>query len=263
MNRRALTALCFPLLVSATAHADNAADRQLAQSLFDSARAAMAQGDYAKACPLFQESQKLDPGGGTLLNLAVCHENEGRLSVALLEFNDALSQAIKESRRDREKTAREHIAALTPRLPKLVLLSQKDLPAGATIELDGSPVTRLVLGVPMPLDPGKHVVRVSAPERTSWEKDFSMAEREESRIEIGDLPPAIALPNAGLGTAGASLPPPTRYETRQSAGFWIFGGHRHRRLRNGGDHRHCRAEQAERLQICVRSLSIVLLGERT
>lgn len=224
MGRRLLTIASLPLLLAASANADSATDRQLAQSLFDSARAAMAQGDFAKACPLLQESQKLDPGGGTLLNLAVCHENEGRLTTAMVEFNDALSQAIKESRRDREKTAREHIVALTPRLPKLVLISRTELPADTTIELDGSPVTRLVLGVPMPLDPGKHSVRVSAPGRTPFEKEFSLNERETSQIEIAELLPLLAILGGPATSNGNVIPPPPRYEMRQSVGFWIFGG---------------------------------------
>lgn len=216
------------------ARADTATDRQLAQSLFDSARAAMQKGDFKKACPLFQESQKLDPGGGTLLNLAVCHENEGCLHTAMVEFNDALSQAIKESRKDREKTAREHIAALTPRLPKLILKSALELPSNATLEIDGSPVTLHVVGVPMPLDPGDHRVKLSVPGNTPWESTAILRERETNEITLPEFLPAIAVYDAARqpGPAKASdapvyhLPPEpsTPPATQLSTGFWIVGG---------------------------------------
>src|ERR1700677_5091661 len=71
--------------------AEEARARQ-AQVLFDRAREllASADGDVKEACKLLAESQRLDPGGGTLLNLAVCHEREGRLATAWLEYRDAL-----------------------------------------------------------------------------------------------------------------------------------------------------------------------------
>ncbi len=225
---------CAVLAAPSATFADSATDRQLAQSLFDSARASMQKGEYKKACPLFQESQKLDPGGGTLLNLAVCHENEGRLNTAIVEFNDALSQAIKESRKDREKTAKEHITALTPRLPKLILKSAHDLPNGSALEIDGSPVTLHVIGIPMPLDPGDHTVRLSVPGKQAWESTVILREKETNEVTLPDFLPGILVYEAAKDPAQANGAAPPAYpsqpeskappRTELSAGSWILGG---------------------------------------
>ncbi|HEY6459621.1 MAG TPA: hypothetical protein VIY73_05695, partial [Polyangiaceae bacterium] len=69
------------------------ANRTLAQSLFEEARKLMAAKDYAAACPKLAQSETLDPSPGTLLNLAVCHQEAGRLATAWSEFNDAAASA--------------------------------------------------------------------------------------------------------------------------------------------------------------------------
>jgi hypothetical protein len=146
-------------------------DEQVAQSLFETGRALMDRGDYAKACPMLAESQRLDPGLGTLLNVALCHEGEGKLATAYFEFNQAASQAVKDGRKDREDIARQHLATLSPKLPRLVVHVAQPRPEGLTIVIDGAPANVAIIDVPTPVDPGKHVVDVGAPgyQTSHWE----------------------------------------------------------------------------------------------
>jgi hypothetical protein len=193
------------------------ADEQLAQSLFDAGRLLMDKGDYARACPMLAESQRLDPGGGTLLNLAVCHEKEGKLGTAWLELNQALSQAIKDGRKDREQTAREHLAAIEPHLPRLLLKYAGAPPPELKIELDGAATSAAMLGVATPLDTGKHTVKVSAPgyEPFAWEGDVAAEKTTEIAVPalkplpVTPPPPPPPPPRRDEPPRGpAPLPPP-------------------------------------------------------
>ena len=96
-----------------------AADPASAQALFNQGRKLMLEEKWAEACPKLQESQRLNPAGGTLLHLALCREREGRIATAWAIYVDALSQAKRDGRKDRSKIAQERIDALAPKLPRL------------------------------------------------------------------------------------------------------------------------------------------------
>ena len=68
----------------------------------------MGEGKFDEACPKLAESQRLDPGGGTILNLAVCHQGQGRFASAWSEFREAIDLARTDGRRNREQLALEH-----------------------------------------------------------------------------------------------------------------------------------------------------------
>ena len=59
----------FALCLAGRAHAEpNADDRALATALFNEGRSLMSEGRIAQACPKLEESHRLDPSGGTILN---------------------------------------------------------------------------------------------------------------------------------------------------------------------------------------------------
>ena len=158
----------------------------LADSLFVDAKKLMAEGKFAEACPKLVESQRLDPGGGTLLLLAQCHEGEGKFARAWSSYRDALAVAIKDKRADRIDRCKERLAVIEPKLSRVTvtLEASSDAPS-LVVMLDGVELPRAAFGSPIPLDPGKHVVRATAPGRTP--RDYP--------IEIGATPsnPAIAI----------------------------------------------------------------------
>lgn len=185
--------LLFPAFFAAAlfapsiALAQSATDKQLAQSLFDEARTLVQKEDFARACPMFAESQRLDPGGGTLLNLAVCHEQEGKLATAWQELNHALSVALRDGRKDREQIARERLDAVAPRLPKVTLVPPAQAIEGLHVEIDGASLGPAALGVPLPLDPGVHRASARAPGRAPWSWEGTLAQGERLELPIPEL----------------------------------------------------------------------------
>lgn len=167
-------------------------DRALATVLFQEGRTLMSTGNISEACPKLEESERLDPGGGTILNVALCHELEGRLARSWSEFNEAIVRARKDGRRDRELEAMDHARALQPRLSRLVVA----VPAGARIqglqiECDGRELGPGAWSTAMPIDGGEHVIRATAPGRAPFTTSVVInQERDAKTIEI----PVLATP---------------------------------------------------------------------
>lgn len=188
----------------------------VAEALYRQARDLMAAGNYAEACPKFAQSQQLDPATGTLLNLAACHEKQGRLASAWLEYSDALVAARRDGREDRVEYARERARELEPKLSRLTLSLAPGADAvGLTIELDGASIGSAVFGVPTAVDPGEHTVKASAPGKKPSTLTVRIGAEADQRTltipPLEDAPPvpaepaATALP-ATTSTLGA--PPP-------------------------------------------------------
>ena len=90
--------------VLGTGSAIGQVDSAAARALFDEGRRLASQGKYDAACPKFEESQKLDPGMGTLFNLADCVEHLGRTATAWVWFREVGDAANRAGQADREKS---------------------------------------------------------------------------------------------------------------------------------------------------------------
>jgi hypothetical protein len=170
-----------------------------AEALFTEAKALMAQRRYAEACPKLAESQRLDPGGGTLLTLALCHEGEGKTASAWAEYQEALTVALRDGRQDRESVARQHVAALEPRLSRLSVQVSPTVSAlgEAEVLVDGVVLGRAAWGSALPVDPGAHHVEVRAPAKLPWRAAVTVraaADHQEVTVPALDDARALAAP---------------------------------------------------------------------
>jgi tetratricopeptide (TPR) repeat protein len=191
-----LLVLACSLVAPSVAEAEpSAEDSALATLLFQEGRALIAAGQIPEACQKFAESQRLDPGGGTLLNLARCHEQEGRLASAWSEFQAAESVARDAGRSDREAEAAYHISALEPRLSRLsIVVPAAAQVAGLVVERDGRELGRGAWSTAIPIDGGEHVVRATAPGRQPFTVTIVIGKELDRRtVEVPILATAVAL----------------------------------------------------------------------
>ncbi len=189
-----------------------ALDPAAAEALFREGRRLVTANDFAAACPKFEESHRLDPAVGTLLNWAACEERLGRLASAWQRWNEALD--VLPPSDDRVEFARARAVALERRLPKLAIVFEAPVP-GATVVRDDVELGPQSLGMPLPIDPGAHRVVVRLAGRVDQEVEISLREGESKRLQVTPGPPieatqardphrvpAIAWVAAGAGAAG-------------------------------------------------------------
>jgi hypothetical protein len=167
-------------------------DKALAEALFRDGRALFQAGNISAACSKFAASERIEPKLGTLLNLATCHESEGKTASAWAEFSQAVARAEQAHHAERETFARERRAALEKRL-SMLHLDWEHPATGETVKLDGLALQAEVIGTPFPVDPGEHVMEATAPGRASWQKEFVVeAGPSALSIRIPELSPAPA-----------------------------------------------------------------------
>jgi hypothetical protein len=181
-------------------------DPVTAQALFDTGKRLIAQEKFAEACPKFEESQRLDPAIGTHYALADCYEKAGRLASAWAAFLDVASEAGAQHRQDREQYAKARASALAPRLSRITVVVPAAIRTpGLLIQRDAETLHEAQWGVPVPVDPGSHVVTASAPGKLPWQT--TVVVREEGKtLEVPVSPLADAPPGAPSGVAAAPSP---------------------------------------------------------
>jgi hypothetical protein len=93
---------CAAFLVAPSIARADATAAAAAEQLFLDGKKLLDAGKTHEACEKFAASQETDPGLGTLLHLASCHEKEGKTASAWAEFNEAQAQAQDHGEKDRE-----------------------------------------------------------------------------------------------------------------------------------------------------------------
>ncbi len=214
--------LILALTIAKTASAQTADDKAAAEVLFEQGKAALAEGRLAEACPKLAESLRLDVGTGTMLYLAECYERSGKTASAWAQFREAQSSAARD-RDPREKVARERADALEPKLSRLaIIVAPESRIEGLSITRDNTQVTATLWGVETPVDPGKHVVRASAPNHDPWEATIEIgAAGAHEKLVVPPLRRSASTPSGAL----ADRPDPARSDgsTQRTIGYGLMG----------------------------------------
>lgn len=176
-------------------------DSLQAEVMFREAKRLLDAGDVEHACKAFEESLRLDGGAavGTRYNLAGCYEKQGRTASAWAMFLNAAVGAGKRGEKEREKSANERAAALEPRLVRLrIVVSDGAKAPSLKVFRDDGAVSDGQLGLPIPVDPGKHTVRATA--------DGMKAFTAEVNVEGDGSTTTVKVPV--LEAEGVLTPPP-------------------------------------------------------
>lgn len=183
MKHLGLLALCWSAMVQAQPSSE--ADR-----LFREARTLLANEKYAEACVLLQDSQRLEPALGTLLNLADCLEKTGKRASAFIAFNQASAWATRNNEAKRAEVALHRAQVLKPQLafvavelaaftPQAVaVLRQQEAPPEVVV------VRWTLVGATesIPVDAGKYSLTVEAPGRKPHTELFEVGERQSGLL---------------------------------------------------------------------------------
>lgn len=210
------TLVAVALLLATTPVAAQAPSREaLAQALFDEAKALYEKESWDAACEKFQSSHELDPRGGTLFNLALCREKQGRTASAWSAFAEAKNLSSKEGRKERVSFAEARLRELERTVPRLRVRVTRSAP-NLVVRLDGQVLPEAAWDTAVPVDPGAHQLEASAPRHTKFLVSVTATAATTGAVSIPALteervaparrvdppPDSVRWPGWALGGAG-------------------------------------------------------------
>jgi tetratricopeptide (TPR) repeat protein len=207
-------------------------DAAAGEALFQEGRRLMKAGEFTSACPKLEESLRLDPALGTLVNLASCEEQLGHTATAWQHWRSAADQLPSGDKR--RATAVGRAAALEKLLPRLTIAFAAEVSPDVEVRRDGVRLGKASLGLPLPVDPGRHVVVVSAPGREprQYEATLEAKENESLTVEPGaeikvarapDRPPERWNDDRTSQVVARPLPPPPAGKQTSVLGWTLVG----------------------------------------
>jgi serine/threonine-protein kinase len=207
-----LAALC---LFAAPALAVTPEEKAAAEAQFDEGVKLLKAGNYDAAAKKFESSQRIDPGIGTLLYLGECYEKSGKTASAWATFREAASMAQAAGQGDRARIGTQRAARLEDKLSKLTIeVPEADMSIeGIEIQTDKRAVAKSLWGTPAPVDPGDHVVSVSAPGYRTAEVKVTVTGAGQNqtlsapvleKLPPGETPVVAPAPVAATGGAAAT-----------------------------------------------------------
>lgn len=215
-----LAALCGAPNVTRAQGGAGGDEIKLAREQFGQALSLQTGGDWAGALALLKEVAAVKPTPEVRFNIAVCEERLGRLVAALGDYELAATDAQAEKSEQVGQEVDARLEALKARLPRVVV--QRGAGAdSATISLDGVSLGDSVLNIPLPSDPGPHVVEAKALGFRPFKHSFRVAEQQTSTVLVKLEPEPEPEP-----TKADEPPPPGARQAAQgtrTAGFVVGG----------------------------------------
>lgn len=166
--------LCVALSSFAFAANARADGPNAAEVLFREGKTLLDNGQLEQACRVLEESNRLEPAGGTLLNLASCYERLGRYASAEKTLSEARKLAEAAGREDAKSFIEQRLSAVAPNVSVVrVSLGERDW-SKTSLEVDSVPVPLRGTSAELRLDPGAHELRVDTQGLPVWRHKVSL-----------------------------------------------------------------------------------------
>lgn len=204
--RRSLAALLFvAALAPGAALAQTPEDIATARQLMLDGYAAIDAKDFTKAVDLFKRADALYHAPTISLGLARAYAALGKLVAAQEAYSKTAHETVPANASaaftKAVADAQAELGVISPRVPGVVINVKG--PADAKVTLDGNPVPNAALGVRRAVDPGTHVIKVSAPGHFAGEAKVTVAEGKVETVTVEIKPD----PNAPKGPVAPPPPP--------------------------------------------------------
>ncbi|MBK8254057.1 MAG: tetratricopeptide repeat protein [Polyangiaceae bacterium] len=224
----------FGRVETARAQSQQTADQAAAEALFQEGVALLTDKKYKEACPKLEESVRLERAPGALLNLASCYEAIGKTASAwalYIEVRDILRRRADKD--PRVEMADKRAADLFPKLAKLTIVVPDNVRVpNLIVKRDGSELREPQWGTAIPVDPGEHVIEVSAVGKKTQRHTVQVeAGKVDSSVTIAVLDTDPSVATAPTGSAGSSAtgldlpkpPPDPGWSTQRKVGAAAAG----------------------------------------
>lgn len=193
------------------------------------------EGRLEEAYGKFEESYRLDPTAGALLNMGECRLREGKTASAWAFYQQAATLADVQGKPDTYELASQRQRELEPNLSYVTFHVAKPVP-GLAVKRDGVLVGPAQFDVSIPVDPGRHIIAAEAPGYESIQFAVVVQEKHDRQIvnvpalkekPISQVSSIAPQPKPNPVASPVSPQPPEQPQPRATSSSpwpWVLGG---------------------------------------
>jgi len=213
-----LVAACLSAPLSAFAQSDE--QRAAARELATAGVEAFKEGKYEQALDSFNKAESLFHALPHLLFIARAHAKLGQYVKAREAYMKVIKEVLPanapQAARDAQKSASSEVSNIEPKIGRVtVTVANKEQAKDVVVSIDGVALAAVLVGVPVPIDPGDHVIEgVATGLRGKVSVRVEQGQRQDVPLTLEQ--DASAVPPAVVGVAAvaaqpqpAAAPPPS------------------------------------------------------
>jgi hypothetical protein len=184
--RSGLLAVGLVAGLASAAHAD--VDIEKGDAAFAEAQKLKDKGELDEACAKFRDSLSYNPNAvGTLLNVAICDQQHGRIGSALKRFTEVRDRAKEASLTEFVKLAEQHISEISNEVPSLKVALAERTDDTKLVVNDEVVLVKPDGTATIPVDPGSVTVIVSRPGHIPFEQKLDVQKGQHPEVNVGKL----------------------------------------------------------------------------